>query len=140
MELCHDAVALRFEPEEIAVAAVKFLLLHVLLGVGLHHANAQQAILDLGVELADLLARRGKVIAHTCAEIEQREDHEGNEREDDQGEPQIHGAENDKGTHDLDACDEEFLGAVVRKLGHVKEIVGDAGHQRAHLLKSSLFS
>ena len=133
MELCHDAVALRFEREEIAVSAVEFLLLHVLLSVGLHHADAEQAVLDLGVELADLLARGGKVIAHTCAKIEEREDHEGNEREDDQRKPRTHCAENDEGTHDLDARNKEFLGAVVCKLGHVKEIVGDAGHQRAHL-------
>ena len=80
-----------------------------------------------------MLPRLGKVLFHSEAEIDQHRQHHGDHREDDQGQGNAHGAENDKGTNDLDSRDEEFLGAVMGELGHVKKVGGDTRHQGSDL-------
>ena len=53
--------------------------------------------------------------------------------EDDQG--QRHGglAEDDEGNDDLDRGDEELFRAVVRELGDVEQVVGDAAHDEGRI-------
>ena len=41
--------------------------------------------------------------------------------------------QHEEGRDDLDARNEEFLGAVVRELGHVEQIARDTRHERADL-------
>ena len=47
--------------------------------------------------------------------------------------PHIHTAQDHKRSDDLDSRNKEFLGAVMRKLRHFKQVIGDTRHQRADL-------
>ena len=122
VERAHDAVTLALDAQILAVAACKFSFFLVLASKGACYANAEQAILNLRVELTDLLARLAEVCAHTAAEEDRQCKNEGNDREDDKRERNVDGAQQNECANDLNARNKELLGAVVSKLGHVKQV------------------
>ena len=71
--------------------------------------------------------------AHAFVKKPREEQHQRQHGEDDQRQRRAGPHQNDEGDDDFDARDEELLRAVVRKLRHLKQVAGDAGHDLAHL-------
>ena len=118
---------------EILVALSEFLALFVLGGEGLHHTLTQQAVLDGGIQLTDLDALLAEACPQTAVQVHRHHAHQRHTGKHCQGQRDACAAQDDKGRYDLDARDEKLLRAVVGELGHVKQIVGDAPHDGAHL-------
>ena len=74
----------------------------------------------LGVELAHLDGEQLRRPAF-AVEMQGEEKHGRQQRKDDEGQPDVHAAQDDERGDDFDAGDEEFLGAVVGELGHLKK-------------------
>ena len=115
------------------VALFELLLLQLLVGKGLDNPHAQKAVLHLGVDFTQLDALDAELLFHLAVEIHRRDDDEGHDGEHNQGKPHVDPAQDDEGADNLDARDEEFLGAVVGELRHVEQVGGDAGHNLGHL-------
>ena len=133
VEGTHGVVAKGLDLLKGAVAPGKLFPLLVLGGKGLDHALSQQAVLDGGVQLADLDALLAKPRPQTSVQVHRHHAHQRHTGKHCQGQRDAGAAQNDKGRHDFDARNEKFLRAVVGELSHVKQIVGDAPHDGAHL-------
>ena len=133
VEGAHGVVAKGLDLLKGAVALGKLFPLLVLGGKGLDHALSQQAVLDGGVQLADLDALLAKPRPQTAVQVHRHHAHQRHTGKHCQGQRDAGAAQNDKGRHDLDARDEKLLRAVVGELGHIKQIVGDAPHDGTHL-------
>ena len=133
VEGTHSVVAKGLDLLKGAVALGKLFPLLVLGGKGLDHALSQQAVLDGGVQLADLDALLTEACPQTSVQVHRHHAHQRHTGKHCQGQRDACTAQNDKGRHDLDARDKEFLRAVVGELSHIKQIVGDAPHDGAHL-------
>ena len=110
---------------------VAFFKLFVFLRFGgkrFDNALAQQAVLDRGVQLADLEALLAESGAQAQVEAHRYDHHQRHTGKKHQCQRHAGPAQDDEGRHDLDGGDEEFLGTVVGKLGHIKQVVGDAAH------------
>ena len=133
VEGAHGVVAKGLDLFKGAVALGKLFPLLVLGGKGLDHALSQQAVLDGGVQLADLDALLAEACPQTSVQVHRHNAHQRHTGKHRQGQRDACAAQNDKGRHDLDACDEKLLRAVVGELGHIEQVVGDAPHDGAHL-------
>ena len=129
MESAHIFVNLLFNLQEGRIALFKLLDLSVLVGKGFHLVNTEQAVLNLGVKLANDTAALLEALLHLCSEARHTNDHYGNDGEDEKCEGNVYCAKNCKGCNYLDARDKEFLGAVVCKFGNVKEVACNSRHK-----------
>ena len=129
----HGVVAEGLDLLKVLVALQKLCPLLLLGGKGLHHALTQQAVLDGGVQLADLNALLAEPGAELLVQLDRDDAHQRHTGEDRQRQREAGTAEDEEGRQDLDEGDEEFLRAVVGELGHVEQIVGDAAHDGADL-------
>ena len=118
---------------KVLVALLEFGALLLLGGKGFYHALTQQAVLDGGVQLTDLDALLPEPGTQTAVQINGYHAHQGHAGEHRQRQRDAGLAQDDEGGQDLDEGDEKFLGAVVGKLGHIEQIVGDAAHDGADL-------
>ncbi len=111
----------------------ELLALGLLVGKRLHHADAGERVLQLGVDLGDLAAVVGKHRAHTQVlphhDGHKHQGHHGHHA----GKNGRDGKEDHVGTHDLDAADDDPLGHVVRSLADVKQVVDHAAHHVARV-------
>ena len=78
-----------------------------------------------------MLTGFGEVFLHLASEKHKHGDHYRDDREDDQRQRYAHRTKNDERADDLYCGNKKFLGAVVSKLGYVKEVVRDSRHQRS---------
>lgn len=128
-ELRHGAVLLAAGRLVGAVADPKLARLVRGAPERLGDAHARHGVLQVRVHLADLHARaHGR--APQLAPLAGREpDQQGDEREDDEGQRHVQGAEQEEGARQHHQGDEEVLGAVVGQLRDLEGVVDDAGHQ-----------
>ena len=133
VESRHGVVAQRFDVLKVLVALLELGTLLLLGGKGFYHALTQQAVLDGGVQLTDLDALLPEPGTQTAVQINGYHAHQGHAGEHRQRQRDAGLAQDDEGGQDLDEGDEKFLGAVVGKLGHIEQIVGDAAHDGADL-------
>ena len=122
-----------FDVLEGLVALLKFGLFPFLGGKGLDDPLAQQAVLNGSIQLADLKPLTPESCPQLVIQPDGDNSHYRHTGKDNQGQGDAGGAENHKGRHNLDGGDEKLLGAVMGKLGHIKQVVGDAAHDLAHL-------
>ena len=127
-ELRHHAVRLRLEVQELRVAVGELLFLDFLIRERLHHADAQQRIFHLRVDFTHLLVALLENPPHLGVEALGEVEHERQHSEHHQRHGDIHRAEDDEGHENLHACNQEFLRAVMRKLGDFKQVGRDARH------------
>ena len=130
----HIAVLLFFDLEKRLISFVKLFLLQLLIGKGFDHAHAKEAVLDLCVDLACLVAGLFKRPAHPAVEIDGRKQHERDDREDNQGQREAVVREDRKRYHDFQPGDEKFFGAVVGKLGHIEQVACNPRHDLPNLV------
>ena len=112
---------------------VELIDFQILVSEGFHHPDTQQAVLHLRVDFAHLMPGILKRHAHFPAEVARADQHEGQQKENHQGEPHVGAAQDDKGGCNLHPGDQEFFRTMVGKLRHVKQVAGDAGHDLTHL-------
>ena len=133
MEASHDLVLLFLERQKGQVAAAELFIFYVFIGKALHDTHAQQAVLRLRVDLAQLPAAVAEGFLQLSAENvggdQQGRKHEENQ----QRQRHIDRQEDHKGDADLEKSDEELFRAVVGKLGDIKQIAGHAAHDLADL-------
>ena len=118
---------------KVFVALLELGALLLLGGKGFYHALPQQTVLDGGVQLTDLDALLPEPGTQTAVQVNGNHAHQGHAGEHRQRQRDAGLAQDDEGGQDLDEGDEKFLGAVVGKLGHIEQIVGDAAHDGADL-------
>ena len=124
----HESVRCFLDRFKFVVSPGEFFLFRFFGGKCLYDALAEKTVLDLRVQLADLHALTAERIAHTVIEHSRNESHKRHAQEDHDGQRDIVGAQDYKAYRDLKERNEEFLGAVVRKLGHFEKIVRYAPH------------
>ena len=73
-----------------------FFALKVLAAEGLHHALTQQAVLDAGVQFADVAALLEECGAHHMVKARAADDHNGHHRKHNEREPYVHAREDDE--------------------------------------------
>ena len=117
---------------EILVALGKLFPLLVLGGKGLDHTLPQQTVLDGGVQLTNLHPLLAEPRPQTSVQVHRHHAHQRHAGKHCQRQRDAGTAQDDKGRHDLDARNEKLLRAVVGKLGHIEQVVGDAAHDGAH--------
>ncbi len=127
----HHPVLLDFQAEEFLVALAELFVFDVLVGKALHHAHAQQAVLSLGVDFAQLPAPGGKRLADAAVKLVGGVQQEGQHQENHQRQRYVDPQQDDEGDGYLDQRDEKLLRAVVGELRHVKQVAGHAAHQLA---------
>ena len=110
------------------VSLLEFFPFNILVGKGLYHPHAQEAVLYLGIEFANLHPGTLEFHPHFPVEIHRAHQHQGQDCENNQGQPQVHGAQNAERSHDFHPGNKELLRAVVGKFRHVKEVAGNPGH------------
>ena len=133
VESRHGVVAQRFDVLKVLVALLELGALLLLGGKGFYHALPQQAVLDGSVQLTDLDALLPEPGTQTTVQVNGNHAHQGYAGEHRQRQRDAGLAQDDEGGQDFDEGDEKFLGAVVSKLGHIEQIVGDAAHDGADL-------
>ena len=126
VESRHGVVAQRLDVLKVFVALLELGALLLLGGKGFYHALPQQAVLDGSVQLTDLDALLPEPGTQTAVQVNGNYAHQGHAGEHRQRQRDAGLAQDDEGGQDLDEGDEKFLGAVVGKLGHIEQIVGDA--------------
>ena len=92
----HPAVGLLFDVQEASVVLLEFFALKVLAAEGLHHALTQQAVLDAGVQFADVAALLEECGAHHMVKARAADDHNGHHRKHNEREPYVHAREDDE--------------------------------------------
>ena len=93
----------------------------------------EQAVLDIRVKLAYLHALFLKSSAHTLVYCSAYHGHYRNKYKYHQGQPDIYSSQYNKRRRYFNTRDEKFLGAVVRKLGYIKEVVCNSAHNLSDL-------
>ena len=133
VEAGHIEVFAAVDAHKLVVAVMKLFHFNRLVGKALDHADAQQAVLHLGVDLAHLVAAFAVDGAHALVEKARARYHQRQHGKDDERERGAGPHQNDEGDDDFDTRDEKFLRAVMGELRHLKQVAGDAGHDLAHL-------
>ena len=133
VERRHGVVGQRLDILKRVVALGKFFPFLLLGGKSLHHPLAQQAVLDGGVQLADLEPLLPEPGAEFQVQIHRDHAHQRHAGKNDQGQRHAGLTQNKKGRRDLDEGNEELFRAVVGELSHVEQVVGDAAHDLADL-------
>ena len=133
VERGHGVVAQGLDLLKVLVALRKFLAFLVLSGKGFDDTLTQQAVLDGGIQLADLDALLAEPGAELGVQLDGDDAHQRHAGEDCQRQRHTGPAEDEEGRQNLDEGDEKFLRAVVGELGHVEQVVGDAAHDGADL-------
>ena len=133
VEGTHGVVAEGLDLLKIPVALCKLLAFLILGGKGLHDTLPQQAVLDGGVQLADLHALLAEPRPQPSVQVNGHHAHQRHAGEHRQRQRHTGPAQDNKGHHDLDGRNEKFLRAVVGELGHIEQVVGDAAHDSAYL-------
>ena len=133
VEGTHSVVTKGLDLLKILVALGKFFPLFVIGGKRLDHALPQQAVLDGGVQFTDLHPLLAEPRPQPAVQVHRHHPHQGHTGKHRQRQRNAGLTQDDEGHHDLDGRDEKFLRAVVGKLGHIEQVVGDAAHDGAHL-------
>ena len=133
LECGHVFVSFLLDIVEFYISLFKLVNLHRLIGKCLHHLLAQKAVLNGSVQLPDLDPLFGEGPSAALVQFDAYIGHDRNDDKDRKGQRQVHGGEDHKGDHRLDRCNEKFLRAVVGKLRHIKQVVGDPPHDLPHL-------
>ena len=129
----HVTVTALFDLIKFSIVLLKLFVLHIFVGKGLHHLLPQQTVLDPSVQFSHLLPLLAEQRPQPEVDPAAHHHHHRNDAKDKQRQRYIDGTQNDKGGCPLDPGDKEFLRAVMGKLRHIKQIVGDAPHDLPHL-------
>jgi len=124
----HVAVHVPLDPQKPVVALGELLLFEVLVRKRLYDAYPRQAVLDLRVQLAQLVARLLEGLAHLAGEFPREVDHEREDRKDDERQRHVDRQEDSERRDDLDRGDEYLLRRVVRKLRDLEQVRRDPRH------------
>ena len=106
----------------------------VLVGEGLHRADAADVLLEPRVEGADAGELRPPVALHRGAVARADADPDGHHRCRDQRQRPVHEQHQDEGARQGHQSDEQVFGTVVGNLADFLEVLGDAGDEMPGLL------
>lgn len=125
----HGAVEAVFGIAEAVVGVVEFIQLHALIGKGLGGFHAAQARLEIGIDGGDGALYLPGGIPHGPAAAPHHQQENGDHDGKHQRQPPLDGIHDDQRTDDGKGGDEDVLRPVVRQLGDIKKVAGQAAHQ-----------
>ncbi len=130
----HDAVGLQLGLLVGAVVGGEELALVVLVGEGLHRADAADVLFQPSIEGADAGELRSPITLHRPALAHADADHAGQNKHGDEGERPMHRQHQREGAEQRHQGDEQVLRPMVGDLADLLQVLGDAGDQMARLL------
>ena len=130
----HIEIAVLLGRQESLVALLKFLLLHRLIGKGLHDPDAGEVVLNLAVNFRNLHPVALKGSFHPGIEIQRIQQHQRHKGKGHQRQLHINAKKDEEGTEDFNDRNHQILRAMMQKLTDIKQIAGYPGHQLPHLL------
>ena len=128
LEHCHVVIGLLLYFLESIVAFGKFSCFKFFCCESLDHPLSKQRVLNPGIQFSDLYPLSAKGGTQILIKNYRYNSHNRHTDKYQHGKPDTVSAQNDEAYRKLDPRNEEFLRTMMRKLSHLKQIVGYSPH------------